>query len=371
MGETNSSRMGWNALFRAFLLLPLAFSLACSGGAEDKKEEWGKSSDGKKKGEVPAEYHRDSLQKRLKELNEEIRSSPKNPDLYFERSGVKKRMGRIDPALDDIGRALRLDSTRSVFHQRKAALHFRQQDVKNAVKEYRKAIALDGENIEALVGLAEIYLATRQYQKAIDYANEALKVDQHHPRPYTIKGLVHQRTGDTAKAISSFQTTVEMDPENHSAFLQLGYLMAAQDRDLAIEYYNSASRIQPKDPRPVYNKGYYLQDQGEYDRAIETYKHLIHEVDSGYVDAYYNIGYIHLVYKDDPRKGLNWFDKALDLAPDYPEALYNRGLCYEKLGKRDSAIMDYRSALNEKEGNYRDAARKLQELGAEYRTSKR
>jgi tetratricopeptide (TPR) repeat protein len=237
------------------------------------------------------------------------------------------------------------------------------------MEHYRKAIALDGDNTKALVGLADLYRATRQYQKAIDYANEALKVDQHLARPYTIKGLVHLQSGDTSKAISSFQTTVEMDPDNHSAYLQLGYLMASKDKDLAIDYYERASKIQPKDPRPIYDKGIYLQEHGYPDRAIETYKELIH-VDTGYVDAYYNIGYINLVYKDRYREAIGWFNKALDLAPEYHQAIYNRGLCYENLEKRDSAITDYRTALRIKKGDYKPAARGLQRLGAEYRPEK-
>ncbi len=86
------------------------------------------------------------------------------------------------------------------------------------------------------------------------------------------------------------------------------------------------------------------------------------------MDAYYNIGYVNLVYKDRYREAIDWFDKALELAPDYHQAYHNRGLCYENLGKRDSAIRNYREALRIQEGNFKPSARGLQRLDAEYRS---
>ncbi|MFB6258986.1 MAG: tetratricopeptide repeat protein [Flavobacteriales bacterium] len=345
------------------LLFLMGFFLVIGCGEKEKQASKG-SPDKKKEEGLPAKYNPDSLQKELEELNERIKKNPQNADLYYQRAGVKKRQGNIQLAIEDMKRALRIDSTRSDLHQRMGTLYFRNRNVKRSKKHFRRAIALDGENTKAYIGLADLYRATRQYQNAIDYANEALKVDPHLARPYTIKGLVHQQTGDTSKAISSFRTTVEMDPKNYAAFLQLGYLMAARDRDLAIEYYNTAHRLQPQDPRPLYNKAYYLKEHGRPDKAIKTYKELI-GIDTGYVEAYYDIGHIHLVQKDDPRKGLEWFNKTIDLSPEYHQALYNRGLCYEKLGKKDSAIADYRKALRIKE-NFRLAAKGLQRLGAKY-----
>jgi tetratricopeptide (TPR) repeat protein len=354
---------GWKGLSGSFFLLIFLLLWGCGGEKSSDSSDGQKASKGTESS-VPARYHRDSLQARLEGLNDRIKDDPQNGELYYERAKVKERLGRMDAALDDMDRALRIDSTRSDFHHRKGELHFRNENVKQALKHYRKAVALDGKNTDALIGMSELFLATRDHQKAIDYANEALKVDQHLPRPYTIKGLVHQRTGDSSKAISSLQTSVEMEPDNYAAYLQLGFLMADQDRDIAIDYYDRASKLQPEDPRPLYNKAFYLKEHGRPDEAIDTYKELIH-VDTGYVDAYYDIGYIHLVQMGDYRKGIEWFNKALSLVPEYHQAIYNRGLCYEKLGKRDSAIRDYREALRIK-SDFRKAAKGLQRLEAEY-----
>lgn len=351
---------------RAFsIVLILSFFLASSCAEGPSKEE-GEGQDKKPREQASTKQRpSDTLQARLDSLNERIKKEPDNADLYAERAQVKQKQGRLDVAIDDIERALRIDSTRSELHRIKGELHFQKQEVKPSLEHYRKAVALNGENTDALIGLGDLFLATRDHQSAIDYANEALKVDEHLTRPYIIKGLVHQRTGDTTKAISSLQTAVELDPESHSGFLQLGYLMAAQDRDIAIDYYNTASRLEPRDPRPLYNKGIYLQRHGRPDRAIETYKELI-DIDSGYVDAYYNIAFIHLEHKEAYRKGIEWFDKVLELTPRYHQALYNRGLCYEKLGKRDSAIRNYRNALEAKK-DFSPAAKGLQRLEAAYR----
>jgi len=67
--------------------------------------------------------------------------------------------------------------------------------------------------------------------------------------------------------------------------------------------------------------------------------------DPNYKFAYYNLGYIHLVYLEVYTESVKYFTKAIAIDPNYVEAYYNRGYAYELRGDITNARMDYEMAL--------------------------
>lgn len=47
----------------------------------------------------------------------------------------------------------------------------------------------------------------------------------------------------------------------------------------------------------------------------------------------------------DPKKAIEYLNKAIRLEPDHADAYYNRGIVYENLGQRQRASEDVREAL--------------------------
>lgn len=184
----------------------------------------------------------------------------------------------------------------------------------------------------------------KAYPKAIDYANEALRIDKNKAKAYFIKGFVYKEAGDTAKSISSYTTVIELEPDNYDAYMQLGVIYGARGNDLAIQYYSNALRVNPSSVEALYNRGLYYQESGQLEKAEGDYLTIIAK-NPGYQDAYYNLGFIALVNKDDYAEAIKQFSKAINIEQNYVEAFYNRGLSYEYSGDKNSAIKDYKSAL--------------------------
>lgn len=100
-------------------------------------------------------------------------------------------------------------------------------------------------------------------------------------------------------------------------------------RDLAVEDYGSAIRIQP-DYVPAYvARGYTRMSQGELDAAIEDYS------------------------------------RVLSVDPDVFVARFNRGLALEQKGELAAAMEDYRKAYELRPGSARarEAVERLERLG--------
>ncbi len=148
---------------------------------------------------------------------------------------------------------------------------------------------------------------------------------------------------DTTKAISSFQTAVQTDPQYVDAHMQLALIYKARNNPLALSYFENAFKADSSNMEPLYGAGMYWQDQQKFAEAKQVFRRCI-LINSNYEKAYYNIGWM-LLQEDSAEKALRQFDMAIGVKQDYVEAWFNRGLCNEILKNYEPAMSDYNQAL--------------------------
>ncbi|MCC7233314.1 MAG: tetratricopeptide repeat protein [Bacteroidia bacterium] len=281
----------------------------------------------------------------FKILNDRIAAHPDDAHSYFERAKIFLQKKNIQQAWNDASRSVQLDSNKVEYLLLFADISFRGLQIRKSLEAYNRCLNLDPSNLEANLKLAELYLYIKGYEKSIEHANNALRIDRKLVKPYFLKGFVYKETGDTAKAISSFETVIALDPSNYDAYIQLGNIHAARMNDLALQYYNSALRLVPSSTEALYDRGLYYQKRGMLDKAINDYRDIL-RLEPRYEDAHYNLGYIDLVFKKNYKDAIIHFSDAININKNYLEAYYNRGLCYEFTGDKMAAEKDYREALN-------------------------
>ena len=280
----------------------------------------------------------------LAELNSKILNDPNNPDLYHQRAQYYfKKSQDVNAAISDMGRALRIDSTKAPYYLTLSDLLFSINKTGNAKEALEKAIEVDPKNTEAMLKLAELYLFVKKHQESIDHINMALKVDQYNAKAYFMKGMNYKEIGDTVKALSSMETAVEQDPQYYAAYVQLGLLYAAQKNPLAESYYNNALKIKPNSTEVIYNKGKFYQDMRNWNAATATYAQLL-QLEPGNKFAHFNMGVVQLALEAYP-EALKHFDAAIQIDPLYKEAFYGRGVTYAATGDTKRAASDFGMAL--------------------------
>jgi tetratricopeptide (TPR) repeat protein len=320
---------------RAFCLRAMAVLFFFSSCSAPEKEE-------------PAEQGHKVIREAPKDIAEitlKIEKHPESPFLYNDRAKAWIKHKNIEEAVADVNRALALDSTISEVLMTKGDILFMTKKVRDAIAVYESIILNEPKYIDAQMKLAEIYLYIQDYKKSIDYLDNVLRINVHHPKAYFLKGMNFKEAGDTAKAISSFQTTVEQDPEYYDAFMQLGLLFSEKKDPLAVEYFNAASRILPHSTEAFYARAMFHQETGEYDKAIFDYSIIIRMIDPNFKHAHFNTGYIYLLNKKDYKKAAKSFSDAIKCDTAYVEAWYNRGLAFENLKDFKSARENYEKAL--------------------------
>jgi tetratricopeptide (TPR) repeat protein len=314
-----------------------------------------------KKPETSGDVDTTRLEYKLKLINDRIITDPGNAALYVERALINNARGVMPAAINDMKQAVSLDSTKQDYFLLLGDFAFRGLQVNESVDAFRKCIALDPSNKEANLKFAELNLYLKAYPDALKYANDALKLDERQAKPYFIKGFVYKEMKDTARAISSFQTVVEIDPEHYEAYLELGRIFAERGNPLAVQYYDNALRVRPGSTEALYNRGLFLQQIGRIDQAELDYTAIV-KMDKQYADAYFNLGYISLIYRNEAEKSIGWFTDAIRINPDYVEAYYNRGMAFKLTGNSDAAKKDFMKALSIYPA-YKLAQDRLKEMG--------
>ncbi|MCB9047015.1 MAG: tetratricopeptide repeat protein [Chitinophagales bacterium] len=276
-------------------------------------------------------------------VTEEIKKDPDNARLYFERAVMLDGMESDSLALVDYKKAISLDSTRAEYYSAIGDMLFEHKDMEGSVKWIGKALELNPKDRKSHLKLAKMYLFIEDYSKALSEINLVLRQDVYDPEGYYLKGMVYKSLKDTTRALSSFQTALQVEPSYREAMIQLGIVYGMQANPLALQYYDNAFKLDTTDVFPIYARGVYFQDKGDYELAKNEYISAILK-DRFYTSSYYNLGYIYM-QQDSLQKAFRQYDILTKLDPRDPEAYFNRGLCYELMGKKEEAIIDYKQSL--------------------------
>lgn len=280
----------------------------------------------------------------LKSVNVQLRQDPENAPLYNKRAQVYRRLKLYEEAENDAKRAIRMDSTNADYRITLVDIYFSENKTRLAKDELEYTTKKYPESINAHLKLAELFFIVRQYQKAIDAVNTALKLDEHNAMGYFIKGSVYRESGDTARAITSLQTAVEQDNRFADAYFDLGLLHAARKNPLAFDYYRSVLEILPGDKKTLYARAHLLQQMGKLEEATKEYTQLTAK-DNSCAECFYNLGAIAMDVKQDYKSAIEQFTKAIASDGAYSDAYYFRGQCYIKTGDKEAARADFKMCL--------------------------
>lgn len=120
----------------------------------------------------------------------------------------------------------------------------------------------------------------------------------------------------------------------------------------AIDDYNIAIGINPKNSKAYFNRGIAKHKLGNYNGAIEDFNKSI-ELDSNFSRFYVNRGATKVLLRDYEGAVMD-FNKAIELNPKDSKAYFNRGVVKNKLGDYLGSMGDFNKAI-EFNPNYTNA----------------
>ena len=148
-----------------------------------------------------------------------------------------------------------------------------------AIKHFNEALAHDPNYALAYSGLAsawamlgyqEIVNPQEAYQKAEQYAQRALELDESLPEAHLALAAALRNRYDYAGRERELRRTIDLNPNLARPYIQLAHLYNDMNRrDESLQYIERALELDPLSVTTVGQAGTYYLYAGQYDKAIE------------------------------------------------------------------------------------------------------
>lgn len=156
--------------------------------------------------------------------------------------------------------------------------------------------------------------------------------------------LTHLRENDFKKAVEAFHSAINLDPTAYKPYYNLATAYhQAKVYDSALHYYEKTVELNTKLPWPHLYKGQIYTSQGQFEKAISSLSSFI-ALDSTKTAPYFRRALLY-VEQAQFEKALRDWNKVLEMGAQNADALRNRALTYFYLENYEKAIVDFDAAL--------------------------
>ena len=215
-----------------------------------------------------------------------------------------------------------------------------------AVDYFQRAIRLDPAFALAYVGLAETYILQDFYSglpheetiaKARAAAEQALKLNDQLGEAYTALAAVKEDAQDYEGAEAAYKRALELNPNYPLSLHWYGWMLRQSGRPAeALELHRRAMELDPLSGVMAVNVAGDLEALGRFDEAEDWYDKAM-EITPDYPDVYRSIGDLRWSLHGRPDEAVVAFTKALSLDPNNISSLIVLGLAYLNLGDLSQA----------------------------------
>jgi protein O-mannosyl-transferase len=191
---------------------------------------------------------------------------------------------------------------------------------------------------------ARLYTEEKNYDMALSYYNEALKLNAIDHEAFVDRGNVYFNTNKLDLAYQDYKKALSIKQNYPPALDNLGALFAMGGRyDSALACFNKALVIQPDYVPPYRNRALALMDLRRYDEAIRDFETFL-KFNPDNPDIFNALGACYRLGGKNLDAIAN-INKALAMKED-PHFYLNRSYCYNNLNKKEDARRDALAAKN-------------------------
>lgn len=243
---------------------------------------------------------------------------PKNP-LYHNFLGVAVyRAGRRAEGVAEFRRALELapglgEAVEAMAIVSSEVEGFTQQAMRHrdaareaeAFADLATALEIEPDHSEALIVRAQMFMALGNDERAAADIERVIKNGTQRPEPFSMRAHLRQDRSSRAERLADLTRAVELGPDCFLYPLNRGLFHANfGDWDRAYSDFATAHELAPDESEPLVNLAAARINRGCFDTALEACQ------------------------------------QVLDRQPSHAHALYNRGVAFANLGRREDALRD-------------------------------
>ena len=309
----------------------------------------------------------------IKQFDYVVKLEPNYSSAYSFRAESYIGLKKYNEAIDDVISALGIDRDRKAFYelQELADSAFEQTVAKLKVQKikepneqswdydlgivyeraakYNKAIAYYKESLEkesniiTASRISSCYDDLGDYDKALEYCNQAIALDSVKTNYLYEKANILDNAGRTLEAIKTMSDYIANTPDEPAGYYQRGWFKDhSGDIEGALEDYTMAITLQPNVAYAYLNRGVLYRLKGENAKAESDFKQVV-RLDSIPEEAECSFyAYYYLGQKD---KAIEILNTILD--KDKKGNCYDAACLYSVMGEKEKALSYLRQSLED------------------------
>jgi tetratricopeptide (TPR) repeat protein len=303
---------------------------------------------------------------------------PNSSILWLRRATLYLEIGDTKRALQIIDRIPERDDTEAILIRSEIYLHQGRHD--DALQLLHRIMDEETSDLSNLaLDISGILIQDNQHQEAVEFLLQALPYDEKNMELLFELAYSYEQLNDTHSAIAIYHRILDADPYCSEIWFNLGQASFNEFRyHDAIEAYDFALTINPKDYFALLQKAHALFQSSQYVQAAEAYREYAegtqftaatyvyegeswekagqldqamicyqkaYEMDPKNVDALTGIG-ICLMEKEQFRDSLLWFERALRVDQKISETWVYLAEVFVNLEMPDEAVFCYARSLD-------------------------
>ena len=309
----------------------------------------------------------------IKQFDYVVKLEPNYSSAYSFRADSYIGLKKYNEAIDDVISALGIDRDRKAFYElqeladsalEQTVAKLKVQKIKEPNEQswdydlgivyeraakYNKAIAYYKESLEkesniiTASRISSCYDDLGDYDKALEYCNQAIALDSVKSNYLYEKANILDNAGRTQEAIKTMSDYIANTPDEPAGYYQRGWFKDhSGDIEGALEDYTMAITLEPNEAYAYLNRGVLYRLKGENAKAESDFKQVV-RLDSIPEDAECSFyAYYYLGQKD---KAIEVLNTALD--KDKKGNCYDAACLYSVMGEKEKALSYLRQSLED------------------------
>lgn len=275
-----------------------------------------------------------------------LQATPQSVVARFVLAKASIRRGDLARAQGDVAALERANPSSADVQALVGDLNWAKRDLPQARKAYERALTLEPNSLDALVGVVRVDLAEKRGDAARQRIDTRLATNQNNNATLSmLAGMVYRTVGDTRKAELAFKRALELEPANFEAYTGLARLYVSENRlDEAKRSYEDIAKAQTKPVVATTMIGIILELQNKQNEARQYYERAL-AIDPRNAVASNNLAWAYAVAGQNLDQALQLAQSAKSQLPDRHEVDDTLGWVYYKKSLSGLAISSFKRSV--------------------------
>ena len=189
------------------------------------------------------------------------------------------------------------------------------------------------------------YAQKKEYAKAIEEFDKAIKLQPKDPKNYRNRGLTYRLMGEAKKSKADYAKAISLNPETATSRTEHARMLLREKKPKeALKELDQVLANDRRDRPALRLRGYIYLQQGEWKKAIADYDVAINTISAVDVEGRTRRGFAYRSLKQYD-KALEDFDQVIKAEPKDADAYRRRAYVYRAMKQDDKAIADLQTIL--------------------------